>query len=203
MKLYRFQEKILRELEENKFTWIKSSRQMGLSTILSFYSLHNLVNCNNTDIYYYTDKQAQAEHIVTKFRMNRHLINGLYFSAKRIDNFETNSTIYFRNTYYNDNVEITENSKRKTIIIYDTCDCVSHLLRTIEKYKHRDDIKIIVANTGKINSLGILFDKYVINEKLFDFISVPWYLHPDRNIDWYDCQKRTLGNSVIDECLNI
>ena len=73
MKLRNYQTTLLESLRTNKFSLIKHSRQMGVSTVLVEFIVETLLeqnNTNNNTIILFTEKLASAKHLLNKIRLD-------------------------------------------------------------------------------------------------------------------------------------
>lgn len=66
--LYPFQEKVLRLFQKNDFAIINKSRQLGISTLVSAYSLWMMLFKKDKNILVIATTQATAKNMVTKVR---------------------------------------------------------------------------------------------------------------------------------------
>jgi len=66
--LYPFQEKVLRLFQKNDYSIINKSRQLGISTLVSAYSLWLMLFNKDKNILVIATKQDTAKNMVTKVR---------------------------------------------------------------------------------------------------------------------------------------
>jgi hypothetical protein len=75
MELKKFQKTLLTSLNENRFSLIKHSRQMGVSTVLIEFIIENLLNENNKTIVLFTEKLSSCKELLNKIRLDNRIIS--------------------------------------------------------------------------------------------------------------------------------
>ena len=81
----------------------------------------------------------------------------------------------------------------KLIIIF---DIILKDIKGIDKFINEMidiDANIIIAANPKHPDIGKLWNEFVVNNKIFNDILVPWYRHPKTDIKWYNDRARIIG----------
>lgn len=203
--LYPFQEKVLRLFQKNDYSIINKSRQLGISTLVSAYSLWLMLFNRDKNVLVIATKQDTAKNMVTKVRFAyQNLPTWL-----KIGTSEDNRL----------SLRLTNGSQVKAVSAAgDAGRSESVTLLVIDEAAFIDNIETIftaaqqtLATGGGCialstpNGVGNWFHKTysTAQEQKNKFlpISLPWTVHPERDQTWRDDQDRVLGKrNAAQEC---
>ena len=196
--LYPFQEKTLHLMQENPYSIILKSRQLGISTLSAGYSLWMMLFQKDKNILCIATKQETARNMVTKVKfMYDNLPSWLKIKA------EENNKLSLR---------LSNGSQIKATSASSDAgrsEAVSLLL--IDEAAFIDQIGEIWASAQQTLATGggaiVLSTPYGTgnwfhktwvsaenNENDFLPIKLPWYVHPERDQTWRDRQDELLGD---------
>jgi len=203
--LYPFQEKVLRLFQKNDYSIINKSRQLGISTLVSAYSLWLMLFNKDKNILVIATKQDTAKNMVTKVRfayqnlptwlkigtsednrLSLRLANGSQVkavsAAADAGRSEAVSLLVIDEAAFIDNIETIFTAAQQTLATGGGCVALS-----------------------TPNGVGNWFHKTYISaqeqKNKFLPISLPWTVHPERDQVWRDDQDKTLGKrNAAQEC---
>lgn len=203
--LYPFQEKVLKLFQKHDYSIINKSRQLGISTLVSAYSLWLMLFNKDKNVLVIATKQDTAKNMVTKVRfayqnlptwlkigtsednrLSLRLANGSQIKAVSAagdaGRSEAVSLLVIDEAAFIDNIETIFTAAQQTLATGGGC---------------------IALSTP--NGVGNWFHKTYVNaqeeKNRFLPISLPWTVHPERNQDWRDEQDKILGKrNAAQEC---
>lgn len=196
--LYPFQEKVLRLVQDNPYSIILKSRQLGISTLSAGYSLWMMLFHKDKNILCIATKQDTAKNMVTKVKFMYHNLP----SWLKIDAAEDNKlTLRLLNGSQIKATSASSDAGRS--------EAVSLLL--IDEAAFIDQIGEIWASAQQTLATGggciALSTPYGTGnwfhqtwvraeEGTNDFlpIKLPWFVHPERDQSWRDRQDELLGD---------
>ena len=205
--LYPFQEKVLKLFQKHPDSIINKSRQLGISTLVSAYSLWLMVFSKDKNILVIATKQDTAKNMVTKVRfaydnlpnwmkigagatsnnaLSLRLTNGSQIKAVSAagdaGRSEAVSLLVIDEAAFIDNIEEVFVSAQQTLATGGGCIAMSTPYGT-GNWFHRTWVK---AEEGQNSFLPI---------------RLPWDVHPERNQSWRDQQDVDLGpRMAAQEC---
>jgi hypothetical protein len=218
--LYPFQEKVLTEFREHRFSIINKSRQLGISTLSAGFALWTMMFNKDKTVLCIATKQETARGMVEKVQfMYDNLPNWLKGNQKPIANnklsfqLANNSRIVATSA-----ASDAGRSYAVSLLLIDE----AAFIEGIDKIY--TSIKPTIATGGGIialsspNGIGNWFHKTYTDAQIGknDFwpIELKWNLHPDRDDQWeatertnmsprefaqeYDCDFLGSGNSVVE-----
>jgi len=217
--LYPFQEKVLNEFKEHRFSIINKSRQLGISTLTAGYSLWLMLFNKDKTILCLATKQETAKGMVEKVQfMYNNLPTWLRGNKPISDNklslkLSNNSQIIATSA-----ASDAGRSYAVSLLLMDEAAFIEGIDRIYTS------IKPTIATGGGIialsspNGIGNWFHKTYTDAQIGknDFwpIELKWDLHPDRDEQWeiteranmsprefaqeYDCDFLGSGNSVVE-----
>ena len=216
--LYQFQENTLQSFIENDKNIILKSRQMGISTLVSAYSLWLMLFHSDKAVVVISRTQEATKEIVTKIRfMNENLPSWL-----RLPLTEDNRlSLRFKNGSSIKAVSSAAGSARGfacSLIILDEAAFIPNAEEVWVGANATTSTggKAIILSTP--NGVGDFFHKMYTDAESksngFVPISLPWHLHPERDQEWrdrkgseqanprmaaqeFDCDFTTTGNTVL------
>jgi len=203
--LYPFQEKVLKLFQKHDYSIINKSRQLGISTLVSAYSLWLMLFNKDKNVLVIATKQETAKNMVTKVRfayqnlptwlkigasednrLSLRLQNGSQIKAVSAagdaGRSEAVSLLVIDEAAFIDNIETIFTAAQQTLATGGGCVALS-----------------------TPNGVGNWFHKtYTLaqeQQNRFLPISLPWTVHPERDQTWRDEQDRTLGKrNAAQEC---
>jgi len=203
--LYPFQEKVLKLFQKHDYSIINKSRQLGISTLVSAYSLWLMLFNKDKNVLVIATKQDTAKNMVTKVRfayqnlptwlkigtsednrLSLRLANGSQIKAVSAagdaGRSEAVSLLVIDEAAFIDNIETIFTAAQQTLATGGGCMALS-----------------------TPNGVGNWFHKTYLSaqeqQNRFLPISLPWNVHPERDQDWRDEQDRILGKrNAAQEC---
>jgi hypothetical protein len=203
--LYPFQEKVLKLFQKHDYSIINKSRQLGISTLVSAYSLWLMLFNKDKNVLVIATKQDTAKNMVTKVRfayqnlpswlkigtaednrLSLKLVNGSQVKAVSAagdaGRSEAVSLLIIDEAAFIDNIDTIFTAAQQTLATGGGC---------------------IALSTP--NGVGNWFHKTYTSaqeqQNRFLPISLPWTVHPERNQDWRDEQDKILGKrNAAQEC---
>ena len=195
--LYPFQEKVLHLFRDNQYSIVLKSRQLGLSTLSSAYSLWLMLFHKDKNVLALATTQATARNLVTKVifmyeqlpkwlklraveknKLSLRLKNGSKIQAKSSNTdaarSEAVSLLLIDEAAFVDNIEETFTAAQQTLATGGQCFALS-------------------TPNGVGNWFHLTWDKAQIGENSFLPIKLPWTVHPERDQSWRDQQDSDLG----------
>jgi hypothetical protein len=217
--LYPFQEKVLSDFRDNRFSIINKSRQLGISTLVAGYSLWTMLFNKDKTVLCIATKQETAKGMVEKVQfMYNNLPTWLRGNKPISDNklslkLSNNSQIVATSA-----ASDAGRSYAVSLLLIDE----AAFIEGIDKIY--TSIKPTIATGGGIialsspNGIGNWFHKMYTEAQIgkndFYPIELKWNLHPDRDEQWeiteranmsprefaqeYDCDFLGSGNSVVE-----
>jgi hypothetical protein len=218
--LYPFQEEVLNEFRENRFSIINKSRQLGISTLVAGYSLWLMLFNKDKTILCIATKQETARGMVEKVQfMYENLPSWLKGNIKPMANnklsfqLANNSRIVATSA-----ASDAGRSYAVSLLLVDEAAFIEGIDRIYTSIK-----PTIATGGGMIalsspNGVGNWFHKMYTEAEIgkndFKAIKLKWDLHPDRDLAWeereranmsprefaqeYDCDFLGSGNSVVE-----
>ena len=206
--LYPFQEKVLKFFQNNDYSAILKSRQLGISTLASGYSLWLMTFHKDRNVLALATTQATARNLVTKVqfmwenlptwlkvdsaennKLSLRLVNGSKIQAKSSNadaaRSEAVSLLIIDEAAFIDNIAETWASAQQTLATGGGAIVLSTPYGT-GNWFHQTWVK---AENGENDFLPI---------------KLPWYVHPERDQSWRDAQDALLGDPRLaaQECFS-
>lgn len=202
--LYPFQEDALRQIKDNRFSIILKSRQMGISTLMAGMSLHNMMFTGDFKILVIATKQDVAKEIVKKVQLAWDLLPA--FLKQGIEVVNNNKLeIAFSNGSSIKAVSSSPTAARGESIsqlIFDEAAWI----RDMEEIWQAAQMTLATGGgcimlSTPAGTTGIFHQEWQralegskqAGVVRFHPITLPWYLHPDRDQTWRNQQDETLG----------
>jgi|10_taG_2_1085330.scaffolds.fasta_scaffold22648_3 hypothetical protein len=203
--LYDFQEKTINSLNEHRYNIILKSRQLGISTLCAGYSLWMMLFHQDKNILVIAKDKDTGKNLVTKVRvmyaglpswlktqveednkLSLRLMNGSQIKAvaatAEAGRSEALSLLVLDEAAFIDKIEPIWTASQQTLATGGNCIVLS-TPNGVGNWFHRMWIDAIDGNSD------------------FNFIELPWHLHPDRDQDWRDEQDIKLGpTKAAQEC---
>jgi hypothetical protein len=203
--LYDFQEKVLKLYQNNEYCIINKSRQLGISTLVSAYSLWLMLFQRDKNILVVATTQMTAKNMVTKVRfayqnlptwlkightednrLSLRLVNGSQIKAVSAAGDATRSEavtlLVIDEAAFIDRIEDIFTAAQQTLATGGRCIALS-------------------TPNGVGNWFHKMFTKAQKKENNFLPISLPWTVHPERDPIWRSQQDKDLGvRAAAQEC---
>ena len=203
--LYPFQDKILHLFRDHQYIITLKSRQLGLSTLASAYSLWLMIFHKDKNVLALATTQATARNLVTKTifmydqlpkwlkltaveknKLSLRLKNGSRIQAKSSSSdaarSEAVSLLLIDEAAFIENIEETFTAAQQTLATGGQCLALS-------------------TPNGIGNWFHQTWEKAESGENSFLPIKLPWTVHPERNQEWRDQQDTDLGpRMAAQEC---
>ena len=196
--LYPFQEKVLTLFQNNDYSAILKSRQLGISTLAAGYSLWLMTFHKDRNVLALATTQATARNLVTKVqfmwenlpswlkvdsaennKLSLRLVNGSKIQAKSSNadaaRSEAVSLLIIDEAAFIDNIAETWASAQQTLATGGGAIVLSTPYGT-GNWFHQTWVR---AESGENDFLPI---------------KLPWYVHPERDQAWRDAQDQLLGD---------
>ncbi|MDA9309736.1 terminase family protein [bacterium] len=196
--LYPFQEKVLTLFQNNDYSCILKSRQLGISTLAAGYSLWLMTFHKDRNVLALATTQATARNLVTKVqfmwenlpswlkvdsaennKLSLRLVNGSKIQAKSSNadaaRSEAVSLLIIDEAAFIDNIAETWASAQQTLATGGGAIVLSTPYGT-GNWFHQTWVK---AESGENDFLPI---------------KLPWYVHPERDETWRKAQDALLGD---------
>jgi len=203
--LYPFQEKVLQHMQNEDYLIINKSRQLGISTLCSAFSLWMMLFQKDKNILCIATKQETAKNMVTKVRfaydnlpkwlqiktvehnkLSLRLANGSQIKATSASSdagrSEAVSLLLIDEAAFIDNIDEIFASAQQTLATGGGCIALS-------------------TPYGTGNWFHSTWIKAEARENTFIPIRLPWTVHPERDKEWRDKQDIILGpRMAAQEC---
>jgi hypothetical protein len=203
--LYPFQEKVLRLFQANKFTVINKSRQLGISTLVSAYSLWLMLFQRDKNVLVIATTQATAKNMVTKVRFAyQNLPNWLKIPATE----DNRLSLRLNNGSQIKAVSAAGDAARSeavTLLVIDEAafiDRIEEIFTSAQQTLATGGGAIALSTPNGVgNWFHQTYTKAQKKENSFLPISLPWTVHPERDQTWRDQQDKDLGvRNAAQEC---
>jgi hypothetical protein len=205
--LYPFQEKVLRLFQKYPDSIINKSRQLGISTLVSAYSLWLMLFNKDKNVLVIATKQDTAKNMVTKVRF---AYDNLPVWLRIGANATENNRLSLRLTNGSQIKAVSAagdagRSEAVSLLVIDEAAFIDNIetIYTAAKLTLATGGGCIALSTP--NGMGNWFHKtYTVAQKQennFIPISLPWTVHPERDQSWRDQQDVDLGKrNASQEC---
>lgn len=203
--LYPFQEKVLKLLQRHDYSIINKSRQLGISTLTSAFSLWMMLFEQDKNILVLATTQATAKNMVTKVRF---AYDNLPTWMKLPVMEHNRLSLRLKNGSQIKAVSAATDSARSEAVSLLVIDEAAFIERIEEIFTAAQQTlatggRCIALSTP--NGVGNWFHKEFtraqIGENKFTPIALPWTVHPERNQEWRDEQTAQLGaRAAAQEC---
>ena len=200
--MYDFQEEVLKDFKEHRFSVILKARQLGISTTVAAYVCWLMLFHRDKNVLVVATKLSTAANLVKKIKaIHKHLPSWLKISDISIDN---------RNSF-----ELSNGSQVKASSTSGDAGRSEALsLLVIDEAAFVDGIAELWAglyptlSTGgrcialsTPNGVGNWFHKTYTeaqeNKNDFHTIRLPWNVHPERDQDWFAKETRNMSRREI------
>jgi hypothetical protein len=201
-----FQNEILNTFDDNRFVAIEHSRQMGLTTMLTFYTANFLINNKNkNNLLCFTSHDSRSgKEFLNRVRNILTNIDGITFSINNQHNIKlingnelkVISNIQTLDLENKDNPYEDKESKDKPYsLIIDNASFGKHIDRLITDFIEIDITQILLVS-GKRNIDNYFYDN-IFNKSDNAFLKKQyrWNLSPRFDTVWYEKIKKSFGDN--------
>jgi hypothetical protein len=203
---YKFQEDVLNNFKNGKYTIIKNSRRMGLTSLATAFCLWSAIFAKEKNMVIFSMNHSNAKNVNRCFcRMYDSLPHWMKV------NIVTNNinVIVFENGASFRSMSITSGPKIRgihlSLAIFDEAAHmdIKHIDLDVVEYYQSQGTKIIVYSSKNSNNqlqcrwFDNLWSKYPFSKKTHLYLS--WKLHPLRNEHWKEEQIKILGIDQFEE----
>ena len=202
--LYPFQETTLNAMQNNRYSVILKSRQLGISTLTAGFSLWAMLFKSDYNVLVIATKQDVAKNLVTKVRVMHDNLPS-WLKGKSVE--DNKLSLRFKNGSQIKAVSSKGDAGRSEALSLLVIDEAAFIDRI-------DDIwtaaqQTLATGGGAImlstpNGTGNLFHKTWVDAEAggeFYPIKLHWSVHPDRAQPWRDLQTELLGEkAAAQEC---
>ena len=205
--LFPFQEKVLHQLQKNEYTIINKSRQLGISTLASAYSLWLMLFNKDKNVLCIATKQETAKNMVTKVRF---AYDNLPKWLKTGDKPSENNKLSLKLTNGSQikAVGATADAGRSEAVSFLIIDEAAFIEGIDEIFASAQQTlatggQCLALSTpyGTGNWFHRSFTKAQAKENKFVPLKLPWTVHPERDQTWRDDQDEILGlRHAAQEC---
>ena len=198
--LYPFQEKVLKLYQDNPYSTVLKSRQLGISTLCAGYSLWLMLFHKDKNILCIATKQETAKNMVTKVKfMYENLPSWLKINADENNklNLRLNNGSQIKATSA---ASDAGRSEAVSLLIIDEAafiDNIGEIWASAQQTLATGGGCIALSTPyGTGNWFHKTWEKAEENSKdnLFLPIKLPWFVHPERDQEWRDRQDELLGD---------
>jgi len=203
--LYPFQEVILKQFHKGDYIIINKSRQLGISTLVSCFSLWLMLFHRDKNILVLATSQDTAKNLITKVRFSYDQLP----AWMRLKSTENNKLLLkFTNGSQIQAKAATDNASRSesvTLLVIDEAAFIDNIEKIYTGAQQTLATGGQCIALSSPNGTGNWFYKEFTRaqEKKNSFIPLllPWTVHPERNQEWRDRQDRELGvKAAAQEC---
>ena len=207
--LYPFQEKVLTLFQKHNDSIINKSRQLGISTLVSAYALWMMMFQKDKNILVIATKQETAKNMVTKVRF---AYNNLPDWMKQLTKSTSNNALSLTLTNGSQIKAVSAagdagRSEAVSLLVIDEAAFIDNIetIYTAAKLTLATGGGCIALSTpnGVGNWFHATYSKAQKQENSFLPISLPWSVHPERDIAWRRQQDIDLGvRNAAQECFD-
>jgi hypothetical protein len=203
--LYPFQEKVLHQFKKNRYSIVNKSRQLGISTLSSAYSLWLMLFNKDKNILCIATKQETAKNMVTKVRFAYENLPG-WLKIKAIE--DNKLSLKLANGSQIKAIGATGDAGRSEAVSLLLLDEAAFIEGIDEIFASAQQT---LATGGQCIAIstpygtGNWFHRTFIGgeegKNGFTSIKLPWTVHPERTQKWRDEQDAILGpRNAAQEC---
>ena len=199
--LFPFQEKVLHLMQENPYSIILKSRQLGISTLTAGYSLWLMLFHKDKNVLCIATKQETARNMVTKVKfMYDNLPSWLKIDAPENNKLSlrlSNGSIIKATAASSD----AGRSEAVSLLLIDEAafiEQIGEIWASAQQTLATGGGAIVLSTPyGTGNWFHKTWVSAENNQNDFLPIKLPWYVHPERDQAWRDKQDELLGDPRI------
>jgi hypothetical protein len=196
--LYPFQETVLRHFQENPYSIILKSRQLGISTLGAGYALWLMLFHKDKNVLTLATTQATARNLVTKVQfMYENLPSWLTVPAVEHNKLSLRLSNGSKIQAKSSNSD-SARSEAVSLLLIDEAAVIDNIAETWASAQQTlaTGGGAIVLSTpyGTGNWFHQTWVRAESGENDFLPVKLPWYVHPERNEEWRKRQDELLGD---------
>jgi len=196
--LYPFQEKVLKHFQDNPYSIILKSRQLGISTLGAGYALWLMLFHKDKNVLTLATTQATARNLVSKVQfMYENLPSWLTVPAVEHNKLSLRLSNGSKIQAKSSNSD-SARSEAVSLLLIDEAAFIDNIAETWASAQQTlaTGGGAIVLSTpyGTGNWFHQTWVRAESRENDFLPIKLPWYVHPERNEDWRKRQDELLGD---------
>jgi hypothetical protein len=196
--LYPFQEKVLTHFQNNPYSIVLKSRQLGLSTLAAGYSLWLMLFHKDKNVLTLATTQATARNLVTKVQfMYDNLPTWLKIDAVEKNKLSLRLSNGSKITAKSSNSD-SARSEAVSLLLVDEAAFIENIAETWASAQQTlatgGGAIILSTPYGTGNWFHQTWVKAEQGDNNFLPIKLPWYVHPERDQAWRDAQDALLGD---------
>jgi hypothetical protein len=205
--LYPFQERVISLLQQNDYSIINKSRQLGISTLVAGLSLHTILFNTDKNILCIATKQDTAKNMVTKVK---YMYNNLpsWLREKGKPQEENKLTLRLNNGSQIKATSAASDAGRSeavSLLLIDEAafiENIEDIWASAQQTLATGGGAIVLSTPfGTGNWFHRTWVKAEASENNFTPIRLPWFVHPERDQSWRDEQDINLGvQKAAQEC---
>lgn len=203
--LYPFQEKVLKLFQKHDYSIVLKSRQLGLSTLTSGYTLWLMLFHKDKNILCIATKQDTAKNMVTKVKFAYDNLPN-WLKIKTVENNKL--SLKFINGSQVKAVSAAADAGRSeavSLLLLDECAFIENIDEIFASAQQTLGTGGGCIALSTPNGTGNWFHRTWVkaenSENQFLPIKLPWTVHPERNQSWRDQQDQLLGaRMAAQEC---
>ncbi|MDB4319858.1 terminase family protein [bacterium] len=199
--LYPFQDKVLNVWKDNPYSMVLKSRQLGISTLASGYSLWLMTFHKDRNILALATTQATARNLISKIQfMWENLPSWLKVDAVENNKLSLRLSNGSKAQAKSSNADAAR-SEAVSLLIIDEAAFIDNIAETWASAQ-----QTLATGGGAIvlstpYGTGNWFHKMWVSaesqENDFIPIKLPWFVHPERDKEWRDKQDTLLGDPML------
>ena len=210
-KLWKFQEECINNFVSHSYNLILKARQLGLSTLLASYIAWLITFFSDKEVYVVATKGKTATNLIMKVKV---VLENLPDWIKPIQTVDQRQNIELSNGSRAQATTTTNDAGRSealSLLIIDECSFIRNMetLWVGAQPTLSTGGDCIVLSTP--NGVGNWFhkqckmaeegEKIQVGEKItsFNFIKLPWTVHPERNQKWAVAMKKKIGEKAFSQ----
>jgi hypothetical protein len=196
--LYPFQEKVLKHFQDNPYSIILKSRQLGISTLGAGYALWLMLFHKDKNVLTLATTQATARNLVSKVQfMYENLPSWLKIDAQEKNKLSLRLVNGSKITAKSSNSDAAR-SEAVSLLLIDEAAFIDNIAETWASAQQTlaTGGGAIVLSTpyGTGNWFHQTWVRAEAKENEFLPIKLPWFVHPERDQTWRDAQDNLLGD---------
>lgn len=196
--LYPFQETVLRHFQENPYSIILKSRQLGISTLGAGYALWLMLFHKDKNVLTLATTQATARNLVSKVQfMYENLPSWLRIDAEEKNKLSLRLSNGSKITAKSSNSDAARSEAVSLLLIDEAAfiDNIGETWASAQQTLATGGGAIVLSTPyGTGNWFHQTWVRAEAKENEFLPIKLPWYVHPERDQVWRDAQDNLLGD---------
>lgn len=203
--LYPFQEQILKQFSSGDYYIINKSRQLGISTLISAYSLWLMLFHKDKNILVLATTHDTAKNLITKVRFGYDELPSWLRIGKQEHNKTTLKLINGSQVQAKSATDNAARSEAVSLLVIDEAafiENIDNIFTSAQQTLATGGQCIALSSpNGRGNWFYKTWVKSQNKENTFIPLRLPWTVHPERDQTWRDEQDKLLGKRhAAQEC---